>query len=65
VKCGFSALVKPQHPFYFVLSSKRDGGTHEANSRWNSSDPRDPEPCRVCTSRQGQSSTTGRDEGLA
>jgi hypothetical protein len=26
VKCGFSALVKPQHPFYFGLSSKREWG---------------------------------------
>jgi hypothetical protein len=26
VKCGFSALVKPPHPFYFGLSSKRGMG---------------------------------------
>ena len=28
VNCGFSALVKPHHPFYFGhLLSQRDGGT--------------------------------------
>ena len=65
VNCGFSALVKRQHPFYFGVSSLSEWGHHEESRRWNRSDPRDPEPCRLCSGGQGQSATAGRDQGLA
>jgi hypothetical protein len=65
VNCGFSALVKRQHLFYFGVCSLSEWGHHEESRRWNRSDPRDPEPCRLCSSGQGQSATAGRDQGLA
>src|SRR6201987_4861929 len=47
------------------MFSLLEWGHHEENRRWNRSDPRDPEPCRLCAGRQGQSATAGRDQGLA
>src|SRR6516164_6235617 len=64
VNCGLSALVKRQHPFYFGVSGLSGWGHHEETSRWNRSDPRDPEPCRVCSGGQGQGATAGCDQGL-
>jgi len=51
--------------FLFWLVQLSDiGGVYEENRRWNCSDPRDPKPCRLCSGRQGQSSTAGRDQGV-
>ena len=65
VNCGFSALVQRRHLFYFGVCSLSEWGHHEESRRWNRSDPRDPEPCRLCSSGQGQSATACRDQGLA